>query len=303
MAVPRRVIAGRTSFVTRRCLSRLFLLVPSKFLNHLFKFCLAYAAKRFGILVHLAAVMSNHYHLLVTDPKGLLPRFCHLLNSLLARVINAHLGRTETFWAPGSYSAVAIETPDDFFEKAGYLLANPVAAGLVERCFDWPGVLTRPKQLLGTLASRELVRRPTFFFGDRTDLPEETVLEYSIPELLSGMTPEEVVAEIDRRQSSQEKAAHERLEAEGRPFLGAKAVCEMKPTDRPRTEESPFEISPTIACRCRWKRVELLQDLASWRKEYERCRKRFFEGDHSVVFPVGTWGPRVFYGARVRPAS
>ena len=303
MAIPRTVLPGRTYFVTRRCLFRLFLLVPSKFLNHLFKFCLGYAASKFGIKVHLAVVLSNHYHLIVSDPHGLLPKFCHLLNSLLARVLNAYLGRSETFWAPGSYSAVALETPEDFYEKAGYLLANPVAAGLVERAVDWPGFITPPSWLLGKSSSRLHVRRPKFFFGERTDLPKDVEIEFKIPEMLGGVSPQEAVSRIEQQRARLEDAAHRKLASEGRSFLGRRAVLAQKPEERAKSEEPRFQISPTIACRCRWKRIEALQSLASWRREYERCRQRFIAGDREVLFPPGTWGPRVIYGALVRPAS
>ncbi len=59
MTAPRRIIAGTTYLVTRRCLDRQFLLRPSKLTNQNFGFLLAVAAQRFDIDLHACCVMSN----------------------------------------------------------------------------------------------------------------------------------------------------------------------------------------------------------------------------------------------------
>jgi len=61
MSRPRQIVPGATVFVTRRCTQRQFLLKPSRLVNQVFLYCLAYAAARHGILVHAFIVMSNHF--------------------------------------------------------------------------------------------------------------------------------------------------------------------------------------------------------------------------------------------------
>src|SRR5512141_3450550 len=136
MTAPRQILTGTTYLVTRRCFQRQFLLRPCATTNDIFLYVLAVAARRFGIAVHAFCVMSNHFHLVVTDPYARLPAFEQYLDSLVARAVNASLGRWESFWAPSSYSAVALATPEDIVDKAAYVLANPVAAGLVRRGDD-----------------------------------------------------------------------------------------------------------------------------------------------------------------------
>src|SRR5690349_5667955 len=132
MTAPRQVLPGTTYLVTRRCAQREFMLRPSnRTTNPVFMYLLAFAARRYGIQVHAFCVMSNHFHLIVTDPHARLPAFHQLLDALVARALNAALGRWEAFWAPNSYSAVRLESADDIVDKAAYVLANPVAAGLV----------------------------------------------------------------------------------------------------------------------------------------------------------------------------
>ena len=70
--------------ITRRTLRRTHLLRPDPKLNNLFLYCLAVTSRRFGVLVHAATVMSTHEHLVVTDTRGVLPRFTQELHRLLA---------------------------------------------------------------------------------------------------------------------------------------------------------------------------------------------------------------------------
>ena len=50
-------------------------LCPSRELNELVLYILAVAAERSGILLHAYCFMSNHLHLVLTDPRGTLPAF------------------------------------------------------------------------------------------------------------------------------------------------------------------------------------------------------------------------------------
>ena len=140
MSLPRRIVPGASYLVTRRCSERRFFLRPSAQVNAIFEYLLAVVAERYGVRVHAYCVLSNHVHLVVTDPLGRLPDFQRDLAGLLARAVNASLGRWETFWAPHTFSAVALGSPEDVVSKAGYTLANPVAAGLVPAGRLWPGL-------------------------------------------------------------------------------------------------------------------------------------------------------------------
>ncbi len=75
MTAPREILPGTTYLVTRRCTQRQFLLRPSRATNQTFTYCLAVPAGTFGMLIHDYKVMSNHYHLILTDVRGQLPEF------------------------------------------------------------------------------------------------------------------------------------------------------------------------------------------------------------------------------------
>jgi len=145
VTAPRQFVADASYLVTRRCAQRQFLLKPSKTTNEVFLYVLALAVQRFDMRLHAFCVLSNHVHLILTDPHARLPAFQQLLDALVARAVNASLGRWEAFWAPDTYSAVRLVSRSDIVEKTAYVLANPVAAGLVATGSAWarPVVLAR----------------------------------------------------------------------------------------------------------------------------------------------------------------
>src|SRR5512133_826659 len=121
MSAPRQVLPGASYLVTRRCTQRQFLLRPSRLLTEVFLYVLALAAARYDVRLHAFCVLSNHYHLILSDPGANLPAFHQFLDALVARAVNASLGRWETFWAPDTYSAVRLLSPSDVVDKTAYV--------------------------------------------------------------------------------------------------------------------------------------------------------------------------------------
>ena len=95
-----RVVPDTTYLLTRRRTQRRFMLVPRSIVPKLFGDCVALASKRHGILVHAIICMSNHWHAVVTDPRGHTPELSRGVHSLTARALNAHLRRWEALQAP-----------------------------------------------------------------------------------------------------------------------------------------------------------------------------------------------------------
>ena len=112
---------------------------PTPLCIQIFTYCLAIAAEKYGILVHAITVLSNHSHIICSDPQGRLPEFMGDLHKLVAKCLNASMGRWENFWASEKPSAVALEKEEDVWDKLVYTACNPVAAGLVAKAEKWPG--------------------------------------------------------------------------------------------------------------------------------------------------------------------
>jgi hypothetical protein len=258
----------------------------------LFLYVLAVAARRFGVLVHAFCVLFNHYHLVVTDPDARLPEFGQYLDSLVARATNSILGRWESFWAPSSYSAVALTTPEDILEKVAYVLANPSAAGLVRHGRDWPGLWSAPDQIGGATL---IAKRPREFFRANGVMPEEVELELTVPPGFDSA--EEFRNRLVAALEMKEEQAAKDVAAKGRGFLGKAKVLTQRATSRPPPFEPRQKLNPKVAAGDKWKRIEALARLGEFLAEYREawCARR--AGKLDAIFPHGTYLMRVLHGA------
>ncbi|HEU4437968.1 MAG TPA: hypothetical protein VFT36_01885 [Methylomirabilota bacterium] len=294
MTAPRQVLPGTTYLVTRRCSERRFFLRPSTITNDIFLYVLAVAAQRHRVHVHAFCVLSNHYHLLVTDPDARLPAFMQYLDSLVARGTNASLGRWEGFWScEASYSAVAHGATSDIVGKAAYLLANPVAAGLVRTGREWPGLWTAPEQL-GTATITAL--RPKGFFSPTGDMPESIELALSRPPGFAS--PKEFQDAVTAALHDLEEESRREFAAAGRRFLGRVRVLAQNPFARPAPGEPRRHLSPRVAGRDKWKRIEALSRLLGFLRAYRAARAAMRAGLRDVIFPAGTYLLRIQHGVR-----
>ncbi len=295
MSKARPVIPGQISLVTRRCAGRRFLLVPLRDITEVFGYALGYAAGKFGVKIHAVCVLSNHYHLVLTDCLGLLPEFMHWLNGTLARCLNRYHDREENFWAPPPYSRVDLGESNDIVSKMVYTLANPVSAKLVSSRSEWPGLKSG---LLGGGPQRLRFKRPRHFFDEEGDLPAEVVLVIERPQGLDDLDDKEFGARLHRLVLKKEKEVQRQLEAEGREFTGVKQVLAQSPESSPRTREPRRGLNPTVASRDKWRRIEMLQERAQFLAEYAAALERFVAGERDVIFPAGTYLMRRRYGVR-----
>ncbi len=292
MSQPRAVLANSTYLVTRRCLGRRFLLRPDSLLNQLFLYSLALGAKRHGMEIHAVCVMSNHYHVVLTDKHAVLPLFMGWLNSQLAKGIKRLRRWDEVVWEPNvPYSAVELHGPAEILDKVAYTILNPVSAGLVNRPDEWPGVVSTLRCLKrGSLQ----VRRPPVWFTDR--LPESLTLQLTLPERVGDS--ESYVEVLQRLIASRIKVLADERSREGRGVLGNTAVRATPFTARPTTPKQRFGRNPTFSAltRAAWRRV--LKRLREFRAAYRTAYEAWRSGRRDVEFPAGTW-----WLARYAPAT
>ena len=293
MTAPRQILEDVTYLVTRRCSERRFFLRPSETLNELVRYVLAVASERFGVAIHAFCVLSNHLHVVATDLKGNLPAFEQYVGSLVARSVNSLHGHWEHFWAPGSYSAVKLLEPSDVLAKIAYVLANPVAAGMVRHGAEWPGLWSAPEEIG---AGPVTVKRPAHFFREDGNMPATAKLELVCPDGFESV--EAFRSELVTLLTALEDEAARELAAEGRTFLGRQAVLAQKPGAWPMTEEPRRELNPRIAGRDKWKRIEAIGRLKEFLCSYRAAWLEFTRGLRSALFPEGTYWMRIAYGVR-----
>jgi REP element-mobilizing transposase RayT len=294
MTAPRQVLPGTTYLVSHRCSERRFFLRPSKLASDVFRYLLAVAAQRYGIRLHAFCVMSNHYHLVLTDPHARLPAFQQFLDSLAGRSINALLGREESFWGPDSYSAVELAGPEAILDKTAYALANPVAAGLVRRSRRWPGLWSSPDSIG---AQGCIVRRPNHFFDADGSMPASVTLTLTTP---SGFaSPAHFREQLTSALSDAEAEAASKVGY----FLGVARVLKQRWTSRATSPEPLGQLKPRVAGRNKWKRIERLARLASFLVDYRAALQDWRAGRRDAPFPAGTYLMRLACGVSCAPAG
>ena len=290
MTLPRRVLPNTTYLITRRCTQRLFLLRPSPLNTQIFIYCLAVAAKKTGIAVHAIVVISNHYHIILTDPYARLPEFMAHLHKLVAKCVNASLGRWENLWSSEKPSAVFLENDSDVMQKLVYTACNPVAAGLVAKATQWPGLIAfLPGQTLKA-------NRPDVFFRKDGDMEESVEVTLTTPPQFSHLNEQEYVAQLTSEIESKEKEIQSEMAQEGRSFMGKRALLQQRPSERPKTKEPRRRLNPQVACKSKWHRIEALQRLKSFISDYKKALEKWRKGIRDVLFPSGTYALRIHAG-------
>lgn len=292
MSLPRQVVPGTTYMVQRRCTQRQFLLQPDATVNQTFLYCLAYAAKKTGVVVHCFCVLSNHYHAVLTDPRGRLPDFAHLLHKLVASCLNCYHKRRENFWSSEPFSAVRLETRETVLEKMVYALANPVEARLVDSGSKWPGLRSSPE----VIGRRELeARRPEIYFR-KTKMPEKLTLRLQRPPQFRRTPRKEFPRDLAQAVEGHESELRRTARARKQKFMGVAAIRRQKPESRPRSAHGKLgKLNPRIACGDKWKRIERLMLYVEFLSDYAQALERYRDGEHDVVFPEGTYWMRVHF--------
>jgi len=282
--------------VTRRVSQRAFLLLPSAIINQIILYCLALAARETGVIVHAVCTLSNHIHIIVTDPHARLPEFSYILFKFIGKCVNAHRGRWENLWAAGVQpSYVRLPDANTMLDKMAYVVTNPVGAGLVHRAKLWPGVnLWQP--------GKYKAKRPPVFFRESGPTPNVLPLQLAPVPLGGDLRPREIIELVGKAIAERETALRAEHKAAGRTYLGVARLLAQKPTDTPHSREPRRRLSPRVATRDKWRRIELLQRLKSFWEDYKAALRAWCAGDREVVFPAGVYKMRVLFGVRFAEA-
>ncbi len=128
--LPRFSAPGQPQHVIQRGNNRAPLFASSNdFL--VFKECLQAALKRTGCEIHAYVLMTNHLHLLMSQPQsGSIGRVMQSAGGRYVRFFNRRMGRTGTLWE-GRYRATVINSEEYLFTCYRYIEENPVRAGIV----------------------------------------------------------------------------------------------------------------------------------------------------------------------------
>lgn len=284
VTAPRIILDGETIFVTRRCAGRQFRLRPDPATSHIIRYCIGYAAARHHILLHEVVVMSNHYHMILTDLARRRAKFFGEVNSLIARAVNAEYGDWENLFATGSYNCVKLLSGKDVADKAAYTLLNPTAAGLVREPEDWGGV-TSHSMVYGRPI---VIPKPKAFFTE--EMPESVELRLIRPTaMFPHLDDNDARGRLRLRVRDAAGEFAESLRRMGGRFMGMDRVRAQPRHSAPHTRAPRRGIRPTVASKDTKARVGALKARRKFLSAYESARRSWEAGDRAVVFPRGTY--------------
>lgn len=297
MTLPRPILEGCTYMITRRCAQRVFLLRADDEVNAMLAYVLLWGAEKYGIRIIAGLAMSNHWHVVVCDPHGVLPAFLRDVHSLLARALNCKLGRMENFWDVEQVNINHLVETHDVVRKATYVLTNPVTAHLVETSREWPGFNT-----YDWLDGRTVtVKRPTWFFGKRSKLPLTVSAKLVAPPAFKGSFDAWATVVRAAVEEKEWAAAAERA-AEGINVVGATKVRWSSRDERSRKWRVRKKVRPFVAAKNPTARAAKLRALEAFRRWHAFARAMFVFGWREVPFPPGTWAMVHIAGVSVAPS-
>lgn len=290
MARPRCVVPGAVYVITRRTLAGFDRLKPNEAVNHITRYCLAFAAIKHNVAIHSLVVMQNYVRVVITDRSGRLPDFLMDFNRSVAKCLNAAQGRAGSLWAPEHAAVAVLPTAEDVVDEIANTAAIPVTAGLVEHPRHWPGVvLWQPG-----MSSR--VERPAGYFAPNGAAPASVELRIAAPDgvnLPSGAWLARVRAAVDNAV----RQARANTVAAGLCVLGAaRTIIEAAAC---ATQQPNVEQPSGVLTRFRDLREKLEKAHRKFQQAYRSALNGWRSGNRSEVFPYGTWWMLVHHRAEV----
>jgi len=255
----------------------------------------------YDLMLHACVFMGNHYHLLVSGDEPRLAEFAQALNSQIARYLNwLHGLKHVNLWAPVPPGQIECLDPESAWDDVIYLAVNPVAALIVSRPENHPGIAVLPSAW-GRPVTFEPPPNEFFKYEQRGEDPI-TIVPVPPPGF-DGFDLENLRA----------KARHEiemrcrRIRRQGTTFRGYEDVdifdCPASlwarrcgtnvPTYMPSARLAAsggvlFESCPRYQA-CDKALLKLAHDLdRQFWSDYRTCREAERNGEQQVVYPEGT---------------
>ena len=123
-------------------------------------------------------------------------------------------------------------------------------------------------------------------------MPESVTITFEPPPTLAHLSRGEFVRLIQANVALAEKDASIRRCENGTAVLGCKRILRQHWNDSPTDVEARRDLSPTLACRDKWRRIERLKQNKLFQKLYRMAFEAFRAGALAAIFPPGTWSMR-----------
>jgi putative transposase len=165
-----------------------------------------------------------------------------------------------------------------------YALTNPVKDPLVEHVWEWPGVNSYGATVDGTTLT---ATRPAHFFRKDGTMPEVATLTIARPQGFEKMSAKEFAALIKARVAAAEKSAAADRRAKGINVLGRERILKQDWRARPKSAEPHFKLSPRVAAKNKWARIEAITRNTDFLAAYFAAKDEFAQGFTRCGLPRG----------------
>lgn len=303
--LPRFIVSGATSAVTRRCVLRKAFLSPwHPMVKDIWLYSLADAQRELTVDLHSTRLVLNHHHTTATPEGKVLPEYMRRVHHDTSCAINTLLEH-ERYDAPGEmfddrspHVMRLMDAPAQMTQLA-YEQNNCVAAGLV----------SRPEHMPDHVFDFDLwksegvvVKRPPVYFAKSR--PSELLLRFTPPPLLMREFDGDLDKLIYNMERLSDHAGQQLRDARrGRAPMGAQAVRRLHPWSEPRTlREKRGQRVPTFRIGARGidgciAAAAAATEVKEFHGENHEARLARKAGDFSAAFPFGTFEQVVIHGA------
>ena len=88
------------------------------------------ARERYGAVIHVYCLLSNHYHLLLETPRGNLSQILHHINGAYTTYFNVKRDRSGHLFQ-GRFRVIFVENEEYAHDLSRYIHLNPYRVGLI----------------------------------------------------------------------------------------------------------------------------------------------------------------------------
>ena len=241
-------------------------------------------------------ILSNHYHMLASQPDGEIWKFMTDVNREIAKRINKLNNREGRFWG-GRYKDQVVLEESDQLKAYAYIKTNATHHSLVEKPEDWPGLSSYNCQGKGF----PFLNNSAYFFAklrDKNTLKEDFTSYYNIEISELPCLKKFSANECKTLKSTQVRERLEEIyEKNQKGFLGVERLLSQafgaKPKNVKKSSKGAFYSGSALAIRAA---RELYKELCS---AYKEASERFRLGELEVEFPDFTFKPPLHYYPKV----
>lgn len=205
-------------------------------------------------------------------------------NCLLEHYRSEHPEETiETLWSASKPHELNLVNKAAILDKMQYLFTNVVKDLLVHDYRKWPGLCSRPRDMLG---GGDEYARPELYFSDNGRVPDSVFGRYTVPPAFADEDPDDFVrtveALVNQEQVRLRKVNH------GKKYLGAKAAMRVHPFDSPRNQRPRRKMTPIVAAGGDARALMAAKKAVIWFRRAYRAAWLLFKEVGSATFPAGT---------------